>query len=85
MLAQLSPPVDNVIHQSMREIQSSWSEEERSRRHRVAERRQRRLMRLISSRATPHVCDVTVDFCESTSDPAHGTERHTRKLVLLAQ
>lgn len=60
-------------------IQAQWSQNERVRRHRLAERRQRRLVRLMSPRpereAYDCMCDKADDFGSAGDGQCPGEQR----------
>lgn len=68
------------------EIQSEWSARERSRRHRLAELRQRRLARMVSPRPRVEAYDCQCDMGDAFEpfDEGEGHEEHrARRYVLI--
>lgn len=82
MMTQELSPVRPEIGKAVKEIQSHWSAGERARRHRVAEWRQQRLLRMIAPReAYDCLCDTdsncSADADEETISPiGHRSRRY---------
>jgi hypothetical protein len=82
MPATLERKTTNLKH-AISEIQSEWSPRERARRHRLADLRQQRLMRMLSPQPRLEAYDCQCDMGDvfEASGEAEGNRTHRYVLI----
>ena len=83
MIATLERQETNLKH-AINEIQSEWSPRERARRHRLADLRQQRLLRMVSPQPRLEAYDCMCDMGDAFESSCSGDSNcRTHRYVLI--